>query len=145
QSKIRCKACLFLVLTGLISAGILAGCNRPVAVEIETAPPPYAGQVVKIASSSETVTLLINRYSPGWTNKAGASVEIVAVPKDGDLTRIADASVWIIRPAEMPRWAAAGLLTPLPSAYKAANGPYGWSGLLPLYREKLLRWAGESY
>jgi multiple sugar transport system substrate-binding protein len=145
QSKIRCKPCLFLALAGLLTSGILAGCNRPVAVETETPLPPYAGQLVKIASSSETITSLIKRYSPGWANKAGASVEIVAAPKDGDLARIADASVWIIRPAEMPRLAAAGLLTPLPSAYKAANGPYTWSGLLPLYREKLLRWAGESY
>src|SRR5262249_38783640 len=49
------------------------------------------------------------------------------------------------RPAEMPRWAAAGLLTPPPTEYKSANGSYAWSGLLPLYREKLLRWAGETY
>src|SRR5262249_2687388 len=29
--------------------------------------------------------------------------------------------------------------------YRASGDAYGWSGILALYREKLLRWAGQAY
>ena len=145
QSKFRRKTCVFFALTGLFAFTLLASCNRPAAMEQPSLALTYEGQVVKVVSLSDTVTTLLKRYSPSWGLKVGASVEVVAAPTDGDLPRIADASVWIIRPAEMPRWAAAGLLTPVPKSYRASNGSYGWSGLLPLYREKLLRWVGETY
>src|SRR5262249_42566497 len=66
-------------------------------------------------------------------------------PSTGDLRAVKDASAWILRPAEMPRWAAAGQLTPVPTETQAAGGGYGWARLLPQYREKLLRWAGQAY
>jgi multiple sugar transport system substrate-binding protein len=145
QSKIRRKLSLFFAYGVVMAAGMLAACSRPAVVEPATDEPLFAGQSVKVVSPSETVTSLIKRYTRGWEKKVGAHVEIVPTPSNGDLTKVADASVWVVRTAEMPRWAAAGLLNPVPNAYRAANGDYGWSGLLPIYREKLLRWAGEVY
>jgi multiple sugar transport system substrate-binding protein len=145
QSKIRRKLSLFFAFSLIGVFGIVSGCSRPAAVEPETEKPVFAGQVIKVVSPSETVTSLLKRYSRGWEKKVGARVEIAPAPSNGDLTKVPEANVWIVRTAEMPRWAAAGVLNPLPSAYRTASSDYAWSGLLPIYREKLLRWAGEVY
>src|SRR5262249_54955551 len=49
-----------------------------------------------------------------------------------------DADVWVIAPAELPRWAAADKLRPLPD-------PDSPSAFLPLYRTRLLTWEGRPY
>jgi multiple sugar transport system substrate-binding protein len=139
------NACLFLLWSGLPLAAILAGCNRSTSVKTDDKAPLYDGQVIKVVSPNETVTALIKRYAPAWSSRVGARVEVVPAPSDGDLSKIADADVWVVRTAEMPRWAAAALLTPVPPTIRAAGGEYAWQGLLPIYREKLLRWAGETY
>lgn len=145
QSKTRRNLSLFCLAGGWLLASVIAGCARPTQVDTEPAPLLFEGQVVTIVSPGEPVTGLLNRYALAWARKVGARVEILPVPGDGDLPAVQDASAWIIRPAEMPRWAADGKLTPVPAEYKATGGSYNWSGLLPLYREKLLRWAGEAY
>src|SRR5439155_5266522 len=72
-------------------------------------------------------------------------VEAVAYTSGADLPAVGEASAWIIRPADLPRWAPAGKLAAAPAEYRAAGGEYGWNGLLSLYRDKLLTWAGEAY
>ena len=145
QSKIKQNLGLFSAYVVLVTAAALAGRHRPSQEELKPSPLAFEGQVVKVVSPGEPVTTLLQRYVPGWERKLGARVEIVTAPGNEDLTAIQDASAWVVRPAEMPRWAAAGHLAPVPSEYRAAKDTYGWSGLLPLYREKLLRWATEAY
>jgi multiple sugar transport system substrate-binding protein len=136
---------LFLVGTGLALLPFPAGCTRPPAAKVEEKTPLYDGQVTKVVAPSEAVASLIKRYAPAWSNRTGARIEVVSAPADGDLTKVAQADIWVVGTAEMPRWAAAGLLNPLPPAIRAAGGEYAWQNLLPIYREKLLRWAGETY
>jgi multiple sugar transport system substrate-binding protein len=53
--------------------------------------------------------------------------------------------VWIIRPAEMPQWASAGKLVPVPAELTRPDNAYAWMQLLPLYREQLLKWDRTNY
>jgi multiple sugar transport system substrate-binding protein len=45
----------------------------------------------------------------------------------------------------LPRWAAAEKLLAVPKALAAPESPYGWMGLLPMYRERLLVWDRAAY
>lgn len=53
--------------------------------------------------------------------------------------------IWIVPPADLPRWAAAGQLAPLPDTYLARDHPLAWSDVLSTYREHLTRWEGKPY
>ena len=55
------------------------------------------------------------------------------------------ADAWILPGADLPRWAAAGKLLPVPDSYTSDKSGYAWEGLLPLYREKLLVWDRIAY
>jgi ABC-type glycerol-3-phosphate transport system substrate-binding protein len=55
-----------------------------------------------------------------------------------------EADIWIVAAAEMPRWAAAGQLQPVPTAY-VSESAYGWNNLLPYYRDRLLTWNNQAY
>jgi ABC-type glycerol-3-phosphate transport system substrate-binding protein len=76
---------------------------------------------------------LVDRLGQAWANDAGAKLEIVAPAGDwpaGD--------VFLLPAADMPRWAAAGKATPLPK-------PEAIDAFMPLYRTRLLSWAGTAY
>jgi multiple sugar transport system substrate-binding protein len=45
----------------------------------------------------------------------------------------------------MPAWADAGRLLPLPADITTPSEAFGWMGLLPLYRERLLVWNKSAY
>jgi multiple sugar transport system substrate-binding protein len=145
QSKFRQNFGIFFAVAVPVLVATAFGCGRPASVEEQPVPMPFEGQIVKVVSPGEPVTTLLKRYAPSWAKKVGAQAEIVTVPNRGDLTTSPDASAWIVRAAEMPRWAAAGQLEPVPPEYRVPGNAYGWSGLLPLYRDKLLRWADEAY
>jgi multiple sugar transport system substrate-binding protein len=144
QSKTRRNLYLFLALSGSIAPALFIGCTRTTPVDEAPATLPYQDQVVKVAVPNESLATLLNRYKPAWTKKSGARVEIVSYTGAADSAGN-DASAWIIRPAEMPHWAASGRLAPVPAEYKAPADAYNWGGLLALYRDKLLRWADEAY
>jgi ABC-type glycerol-3-phosphate transport system substrate-binding protein len=55
------------------------------------------------------------------------------------------ADIWVIRPAELPRWASAGLLAPVPAELRQSDSSYEWMSLLPMYREQLLVWDRVAY
>jgi multiple sugar transport system substrate-binding protein len=78
-----------------------------------------------------------------WEGRQEARVEvreIAGAPRD-----LSGADVWVMRPAELPRWAAAGQLRPVPEKLRSPEGEYRWRGLLPFYREQLLLWNGSAY
>lgn len=53
--------------------------------------------------------------------------------------------MWIVPPASLPRWAAADQLLPVPEAISQRGTPFEWNGLLPLYRELLLKWDRKPF
>src|SRR6185437_11036540 len=55
------------------------------------------------------------------------------------------ADVWIIAPAELPRWAAVDQLAMIPADRTARDNPYAWTDLLPIYREQLVLWESTPY
>jgi multiple sugar transport system substrate-binding protein len=57
----------------------------------------------------------------------------------------APTDVLIFRPADLPHWAAAGQLVPLPDSYRALDNPLAWNDLLPASREQLTLWDGKAY
>src|SRR5438874_8320495 len=124
QLKNRWTLCLFSTLAGCLLAAF-AGCGRPSLPANDTPTLPFEGQTVKIVSPGEPITTLLNRYARSWERQVGARHEVVSRPDSGNLPTVADSSIWIVRPAEMPRWAAAGQLAPLPAQYRATGDEYG--------------------
>ncbi|HVS35536.1 MAG TPA: extracellular solute-binding protein [Gemmataceae bacterium] len=131
------------LFSGVVWTAATLGCGpapRPVKVE-----PSYKGIVVRIACPDETTAALAAAAAPGWADGRQARVETALYdPRqgpDGD----AAADVWVIRPAEMPHWAAAGRLARAPADVTAADGGSTWNGLLPLYRDNLLLWDRTVY
>jgi multiple sugar transport system substrate-binding protein len=145
QSKIRQKLCLFLGPVAVLLSSSLWGCGHPPQPEVDSARASGEESLLKVACPGEPITSVMKRYAPTWARNAQARVETVIYQDAAELPNLADVSAWVIRPAELPRWAAERKLMAVPAEYKAAGGAYGWNGLLPLYREKLLKWAGEVY
>ena len=106
---------------------------------------PYKGAVVRVACPDKATAALIAVSAPAWAGRCQARVETAtyAPPKGPD--GIDGADVWVIRPAEMPRWAAAGRLVPAPQELTSVESGSGWTGLLPLYRDRLLLWDRTAY
>src|SRR5262245_43916607 len=117
QPKFRQNRCLFVALAGATLAG-LWGCTRPPPPESVGEALPLEGQVIKVACPGEPVTTLLNRYTRAWARKTGARVEPVVYSSGADLPAVGEASAWIIRPAELPQWAAAGKLAAVPAEYR---------------------------
>jgi multiple sugar transport system substrate-binding protein len=77
-------------------------------------------------------------------------LEAAAYDSQAGPEAVVGADVWLIEPASLGRWAADDRLTPLPDDYTRERGgegrpKYDWAGLLPLYRERLLRWGDRAY
>ena len=112
-------------------------------------PPPKAdaplkGAVIRVACPDGATAALVAASGAGWEGRSQARVETTTYdPRQGPDSAAA-ADVWVIRAAEMPRWAAAGRLAPAPAELTSAAGS-GWTGLLPLYRDKLLVWDRAVY
>ncbi|MFO0879236.1 MAG: hypothetical protein U0840_17970 [Gemmataceae bacterium] len=94
---------------------------------------------------------LIRTHGQAWVSRQQASLEIVPV-KSG-LQDDENLDLRILRPAAMPRLAAADRLTTLPDKLAERGDGFDWNGLLSIYREQLLVWdkktvalplAGES-
>jgi multiple sugar transport system substrate-binding protein len=127
---------------GLLLLALLAGpsgCSpRPT-----NAPPPSKTAepvVLKIACPDDLTAQVIKRYGRRWESQSGARLEIVR--QDAEAVPAAD--VWVLPPARMSHFAAAGLLQPLPESYRSA-GPYAWGNMLSVYRDRLVVWDRTVY
>src|SRR5579875_2254288 len=126
----------------------LAGC-RPAAAPSETSALPYQGIGLHIACpTAETASLLRSRGQP-WALRQGVTITVSLYDPAEETDRLpslssaegerrdgTSADVWVLSPPELPRWAAAGWILPLPDAYKAIENPLAWSDLLPTWREQ---------
>jgi multiple sugar transport system substrate-binding protein len=101
--------------------------------------------VVRVACPGEPAESVVRDHSRAWAARQGARVEVVHYDPARGPEGAAEADVWVIRTAELARWAAAGKLQPLPEAIPQPDSPYQWRNLLPYYREQLLRWDRSDY
>jgi multiple sugar transport system substrate-binding protein len=109
---------------------------------------PLANRIVKVACPSgprgSSVVRLLERYGRAWAARTGAQVVTSTYDPGAGPDSGTPADVWIVPPAEMPRWAAGGLLQPVPDAV-LRDPAYDWDKLLPLYKSVLLVWDGKVH
>jgi multiple sugar transport system substrate-binding protein len=119
-------------------AGVGCGSGEPV----ELPPPPHAGATVRVACPDGATARLVERHSRGWQGRQRATVQVLDWPAGQEPP---DADVWVVAPADMPRWAAAGKLEPVPDSLTAPDAAYALRALLPLYTQNLLVWDHKAY
>jgi multiple sugar transport system substrate-binding protein len=137
---------------GIVLVG-LAGCGSPSATAPEPTPRPFDGASLKVACPGESAKRLVERFGRDWATRQGVRLEAVAYDPQTGPEAVEGAGAWLIEPASLGRWAAADRLAPLPDEYVGQRAAadddgrprYDWAGLLPLYRERLLRWGNRAY
>ncbi|HTU23067.1 MAG TPA: extracellular solute-binding protein [Gemmataceae bacterium] len=126
------------ILLVFLSLTILAAGCRPTPSRLKVPSSPHQGIKLTISCPTEATAVLMRRYAQPWALRQGATLAIEQrSPSKEDIR--------IILPADLPSWAAAGKLAPLPAAYQARDNALGWGDLLPTFREQLIQWEGKSY
>jgi multiple sugar transport system substrate-binding protein len=109
----------------------LAGCS------CNQTPPPalpkYAGVTIRVAAPTGRPRLLVDSFAKAWANAGGAKLVVTTA---GDEWPAAD--LVLIPATDLPRWADAGKLAPLPH-------PGAVDAFMPLYRTRLLGWTGKPF
>jgi ABC-type glycerol-3-phosphate transport system substrate-binding protein len=100
------------------------------------------GVTLRIACPADTPAEVVRQHSRSWAARHAARIEVVRFNRQETPP---DADVWIIPPAQLPRWAASGKLQPMPEGLTTRDSSYGWTNLLPQYREQLLVWDRVVY
>jgi len=141
QRKSKRWAHLFSGITILLL--LVAGCTRtdPVAEP----KPRFEGVELRVASPAGTPATVLEQYGAPWARREGCSLKVTIYAADtGPAPLPVGADVWVVRPCELPHWAAAGRLRPVPEELRSRES-YGWVNLLPLYRDKLGVWDRVGY
>ena len=102
-----------------------------------------AKTVIKVSCSQGQAAEILKRFAPAFQAATAIAVQIkTRKPED---PADAEADLWVIEPAEMPRWAASDQLLPVPDEMRAPGAEYAWNSLLLDYRSKLLVWDKEVF
>src|SRR5262245_29242516 len=105
----QCRAPIRLaVLAAGVLALVYAGCRKSVTAPLRPAP-RWAGVTVRVAALPGPARLLLQRHGAAWANATGAKLAVTEPAGD-----TAGADLLLTAPAELPRWAVAGKLRPLP-------------------------------
>jgi multiple sugar transport system substrate-binding protein len=139
QRKSKVWSCVFFLLVGST-----LGCSDGGAA-VEGPAQPYKGAVLRVACPAGAPAEVIELYARGWAARNQVKVDVRPLAAGQGPTAVDGADIWIVPPVQLPRWAAAGRLLPLPRELTSADNPYHWNRLLPLYREKLLGWDRQLY
>jgi multiple sugar transport system substrate-binding protein len=127
-------------LAGLFLA--VAGCGRP---ERPADPGPrFEGVELQVACPGDPAAALVRQYGSSWEQHEHCRLKVTTHDPDAGPASKDAADVWVVRPCELPRWAAAGRLLPVPEEVRSREG-YAWSNVLPLYRDKLGVWDRVCY
>src|SRR5262249_51882815 len=106
QWKTRRKLVLLILMAGSGLLLPLVGCTKRAGITIEAPPKAYEGHVVKAASPDESLSRLLERHGSIWAKGTGARVEAKVYAVGSNPGSIKAASLWVIRPAELPKLAA---------------------------------------
>src|SRR5688572_16091682 len=98
-----------LALAGGLALALGAGCRQR-AVAPPRPAPRWAGVALRVAAPDGPARELLRRHGAAWANATGATLAPVPPPAGDDPA----ADLLLLPPAELPRWAAAGKLRPLP-------------------------------
>jgi hypothetical protein len=120
-------------MTLLILGGILcaSGCGTQPQVVVPASPKPLEGVTLKYFCSDPALRPLIDQIGKVWGNNSGASLTTGTEE---------DADVLFLSPAEMPRFAEAGQLQPMPEVWVDTGSEFQAFSLLHSYRRNTLVW-----
>jgi multiple sugar transport system substrate-binding protein len=131
----------------LLAAGFFgllgSGCGSR-STTVSSAAKAHAGKVITVSCPGKPATEVVERYSSPWSLQSGARVAVVSYDAQTGPEAGPAADLWVVAPADMPHWAAAGKLAAVPAALAAEGAPYGWENILRIYR-KLLIWDARPY
>ena len=120
---------------GLIAVLMIAlgtvGCHRPTQAVVP--PPRWEGVTLRVAAAEGRPRRLVDQLGRAWANSVGAKISVVVPTGDWPA-----ADLVLIPAPDLPKWAAAGKATPLPT-------PDAVDAFMPIYRIRLLSWAGTPY
>jgi multiple sugar transport system substrate-binding protein len=88
---------------------------------------------------------VVRRYGQIWASRTGARIQVVAYDPAAESETGPPADLWVVSPAQMPHWANAGELWPVPETLTNGTTGYAWQNLFPLYRYKLCLWDEKVY
>jgi len=100
---------------------------------------PHQGVSLTIACPDARIRELLERHSRVWALENGATVTIIQSP----FADAPQADIGILPPAEVPRFASANQLKPIPDRIRNPGHPYHLDYVATVYREKLLIWDTE--
>lgn len=130
------------IAAALLALGpLLPGCQGKPSATPPGGPSP-AVTVLRVACPDDVPATVVARYGAGWASAAGVRLEVVRYDPQAGPGAGPAADAWVIAPAQLARWAAAGDLLPVPAEYLANGNAYAWYTMLPLYQDKLLVWNG---
>jgi ABC-type glycerol-3-phosphate transport system substrate-binding protein len=132
--------CAKVMAVAVLTPFLLApGCiERPTTVDNPPAR-PFVGISLTVAVADANDRELVRQLAGSWAARSGAEVRVL------DQTWYGAADIGLIPPAELPHWAEAGQLTPLPLAIKSPTNSYRWDDLFPIYQQQLTTWRDRAY
>ena len=147
QWKRRAARLLYPLAAWILAGWLLAlsGCtcsSGKVAVRTER---PYENLQLVVACPSDEAAKVIEAYKQSWASREGAQVRLIRFQPGEDPRSAGDADIWVLSPAEMPRFVVADQLQSIPLTYLNRGAEFAWDELLPTYGDKLSTWAGTPY
>jgi multiple sugar transport system substrate-binding protein len=125
-----------------------AGCRRA-SGPLDVPAAPHRGVELRIACPTDETADQMRGPGQAWALRQGVQIQVLRYNVAAGPEAAGKADIWILPPADLPRWAAAGQLTAVPADYtKSDNSSYAWYAwidLLPAYREQLIPWEGTPY
>jgi multiple sugar transport system substrate-binding protein len=136
---------LFCIL--LFAAGA-AGC-RPTPATLDVPVSPHQNVELRIACPTEATAAVLRSHGQPWALRQGVKLSLALYDPANEMAWQSQSSpppdIWILAPTDLPCWAVAGQLAPVPAAYMARDNPLAWSDLLPTFREQLMQWDAKAY
>jgi multiple sugar transport system substrate-binding protein len=102
-----------------------------------------AASVISISYPPGAAVKILQQFGPLFQESTNTVLQ--STPRAADASPDPAADLWVIEPAEMPFWAAADKLLPVPDEITEPAGAFAWERLLPLYKTKLLVWKKKAY
>jgi ABC-type glycerol-3-phosphate transport system substrate-binding protein len=102
---------------------------------------PFEGLKLKLAGADAGVAQALGSRARGWATRNGATVETVIA----DPTTVSDSDIVFVSPSGVGMFAEANDAVAVPKELtESLNHPGQWSGILPIYRDRLAAWAGAQ-